>query len=34
MEVQTRFFGKDDRDMSLWNSDNEPHRDRLYKSPQ
>jgi prepilin-type N-terminal cleavage/methylation domain-containing protein/prepilin-type processing-associated H-X9-DG protein len=33
MKLQTLFFSKDVRDMSLWNSDNEPHRERLYKSP-
>ena len=33
MKVQTLFFSKDDRDLRLWNRDNEPHRERLSLSP-
>lgn len=32
LKVQRLFFSKDERDMRLWNSDNEPHRDRLRDS--
>ena len=32
LKVQTLYFSKDDRDMRLWNVDNEPHRERLRRS--
>jgi len=32
LKVQTLYRSKEDRDMRLWNVDNEPHRARLWKS--
>lgn len=32
-KVQTLFFSTDDSDLRLWNTDNEPHRERLQQSP-
>jgi len=32
VNVQSLYFSKDDREMRLWNVDNQPHRERLGKS--
>lgn len=33
LKVEKLFYGKDERDMRLWNIDNEPHQGRLRRSP-